>query len=251
MENKFNYHKVLFTLETFKTAEEKISYLYGVKVDLNRIIQCFSRKKFQALKKYAKPNLFAEDGCSELTEFLKEVIGYYNSPLYGDRYISDEILSRHLKEEVKKYNNFIKIIDSEIEYWIAQRDNKNNDNNKKEEDMRELSKSENKILDERIEEGNTSTSMRELIENKKKKIVWQGKPEDLIHFFDQLFGQRLLNVKSYDEIFSIASHYFVNEKGDPVIVEKSASAKMNLNGPKVPAGYERYMKSIDKLKSEK
>ena len=54
MAEKFNYHKVIFTLETIKSPEEKISYLFGVKVDLNRVIQCFSRKKFQALKKYAK-----------------------------------------------------------------------------------------------------------------------------------------------------------------------------------------------------
>lgn len=251
MEKKFNYHKVLFTLETYKTAEEKISYLYKVKVDLNRIIQCFSRKKFQALKKYAKPNIFSEDGCKELTDFLKEVIGYYNSPLYGDRYISDEILSRHIKEEVKKYKNFIKIVDSEINYWIEQRDSKTTTKNKKKEDMIELSKKETAIIDEQLKETDPSTSMRELIEDNKKKIVWKGKPEDLIHFFDQLYGQRLLNVKSYDEIFSIASFYFVNEKGEPLIIEKSASAKMNLNGPKIPAGYERYMKGIEKLKSEK
>ena len=99
-ENKFNYNRVLFTLETLSTPEDKISYLYKVKVDVNRVIQCFSRNKFQSLKKYATKNIFAEDGCDELSEFLTKVISYYNSPLYGDRYISDEILKRHLKEEV-------------------------------------------------------------------------------------------------------------------------------------------------------
>lgn len=121
---KFNYHKVLFTLETFNTYEEKIAYLYKIKIDVNRVIQCFARPKFQALKKYATKNIFAEDGCDELTEFLKKVIGYYNSPLYGDRYISDDILKRHLKEEVIQYKNFLKIIDSEIEFWVEKRDNK-------------------------------------------------------------------------------------------------------------------------------
>ena len=101
-----------------------------------------------------------------------------------------------------------------------------------------------------LEEEMTSTSMRELIENNQKKITWKGSKEDLIHFFDQLFSQRLLSIKSYDEIFSIVAHYFVNEDGDPIIIEKSASAKMNLNGPKIPVGYERYMKSIEKLKND-
>jgi hypothetical protein len=124
-ENKFNYNKVLFTLGTLKKSEEKIAYLYSVKVDVNRVIQCFTKEKFQPLKKYAKKNIFAEDGCDELSVFLQEVIGCYNSPQYGERYISDEILKRHLKEEVVKYKKYLKIIDSELEYWITQRDKVN------------------------------------------------------------------------------------------------------------------------------
>lgn len=249
--SKFNYSRVLFTLSTFKTPEEKISYLYTVKVDVNRVIQCFTRPKFQALKKYAKKNIFAEDGCDELSDFLKEVISYYNSPLYGDRYISDEILKRHLKEEVIKYKNFLKIIDSELEHWISQRDKKeNNKKNKSDGNMEELTKTENELLEKKLSNSESSTSIRELKESKQKKITWKGSKEDLIHFFDQLFSQQLLTVKSYDEIFSIVSHYFVNEEGEPIIVEKSASAKMNLNGPRIPEGYQRYMKSIEKLKTD-
>jgi len=248
-ESQLNQHKVLFTLNTFKTPEDKISYLYKVKVDINRIIQCFSRKKFQALKKYAKNNIFAEDGCNELTDFLKKVISYYNSPANGDRYISDEILNRHIKEEVIKYKNFINVVDSEIEHWILQRDNENNSENKSEKKMENLSTKEHEMLKDNIKETESSTSIRELIETKQKKITWKGSKEDLIYFFDQLFGQQLLTIKSYDEIFSIVAHYFVDENGETIIVEKSASAKMNLNGPKIPEGYQRYMKSVEKLKS--
>lgn len=237
-EEKFNYHKVIFTLETLSTPEEKISYLFSIKVEVNRVIKCFSTQKLQALKKYVVKNIFAEDGCDELTDFLKEVIGYYSSHKYGDRNIRDEILKRHMNEQVIKYKNFLKIINSEIDYWIQQRDNTNTKSeNKSEENMKELNTVE------------SSTSMRELLEEKNQKITWKGSKEDLIHFFDQLFSQQLLNVKGYDEIFSIASHYFVDEKGSPFLIEKSASAKMNLNGPKIPEGYQRYQRSIEKLKN--
>lgn len=250
-DNKFNYHKVLLTVSTYKSPEDKISYLYSIKVDLNRIIQCFTKEKFQALKKYAKKNIFAEDGCDELSVFVKEVIGYYNSPQYGDRYISDDIIKRHLKEEVIKYQNSLKIIDSEIEYWITERDRSiTNFENKSDNNMNELSKAENELLSEQLLEEQNSTSIRELAESKEqKKITWKGSKEELIYFFDQLFSQQLLSVKSYDEIFSIASHYFVDENGETIFVEKSASAKMNLNGPKIPEGYQRYMRSVEKLKS--
>jgi len=195
------------------------------------------------------PITFAADGCDELSTFLKEVIGYYNSPLYGDRYISDEILKRHLKEEVIKYKNFLKIVDSELEHWINQRDSeKSYSENNSDGKMEKLTKTDDEIISKHLSSSESSTSMRELIETK-KKIIWKGSNEDLIHFFDQLFSQQLLNIKSYDEIFAIASHYFIDEEGEPIIVEKSASAKMNLNGPKIPEGYQRYMKSIEKLKS--
>jgi hypothetical protein len=223
-----------------------------VKVDINRIIKCFSGQKFQALKKYAKKNIFAEDGCDELSEFLKEVISYYNSPQYGDRYISDAILKRHIKEEIVKYKNFLKIIDSEIEFCVSQRDKEQNTSeNKKDDKMNETEQKNLTIEENEIKGIDNSTSIRELKESKSNKIVWHGSKEDLIHFFDQLFNQQLLNIKSYDEIFAIASHYFVDADDNPIIVKKSDSAKMNLNGPKIPDGYQRYMKSIERMKSEK
>ncbi|PID56408.1 MAG: hypothetical protein CR986_10275 [Ignavibacteriae bacterium] len=110
----------------------------------------------------------------------------------------------------------------------------------------EQMKKNNLEENEKIE---NTTSIRKLKEKKQKKIIWRGSKQDLIYFFDQLFSQQLLSIKSYDEIFSIASHYFVDTEGKQIFVEKSASAKMNLSGPKIPAGYERYIKSIERLKN--
>ena len=191
-------------------------------------------------------SVFALDGCGELTEFINKIIGYYNSPEYGDRYISDSILQRHLKEEVIKYKKFIKNVDCDIEYWVFQRDQEKNNLNKNGEPKMEELKT-NQAVSEQLDEVENSTSIRELKEQQ-KKITWRGSKEDLIYFFDQLFGQQLLTIKSYDEIFSILSHYFVDENGEAMIVEKSASAKMNLTGPKIPKGYQRYMNSIERMK---
>ena len=250
---KFNYHKILFTLDTFANSEEKISHLYSVKLEVSKIIQCFSESKFQPLRNYARENKFADDGCEELTEFLQKIIGYYNSPLYVTRYISEEILKRHLREEINNYRKFLRLIDAEIEHWTEQRDkqklNKTVETNKREYKMEDGNFNQNEFNEEKMNENVNSTSIREL-KDKQKKIVWKGNKEDLIYFFDQLYGQQLLKIKGYDEIFSILAHYFTNENGEPIIVEKSASAKMNLNGPKLPEGYQRYMKSIEKLKSK-
>jgi hypothetical protein len=141
------------------------------------------------------------------------------------------------------------MIDSELEFWISERDKEKIQTNTRS-DMDNNVNTESKITEEPQETIENSTSIRELRESKQKKIIWKGSKEDLIHFFDQLFNQRLLTIKSYDEIFSIAAHYFVDENGNSIIVEKSQSAKMNLFGPKIPEGYQRYMKSIEKMKTE-
>ncbi|MBK8945653.1 MAG: hypothetical protein IPM32_10350 [Ignavibacteriae bacterium] len=258
---KFNYHKILFTLDTLSTTEEKISFLFGVKLEVNKVIQCFTQTKFQPLRNYIRENKFADDGCEELTEFLKKIVSFYNSPLYSNRFISEEILKRHLREEVINYKKFARLIDSEINYWIERREklSKQNENqfDKREKNMEELKNTHNEIEeenqnqfeDENLSQFENSTSIRELKE-KQKKIVWKGSKEDLIYFFDQLYGLQLLKIKGYDEIFSIVSHYFISENGEPMFVEKSASAKMNLTGPKIPEGYQRYMRSIEKLKTK-
>ena len=252
---KFNYHQILFTLETYLKIEEKLSFLFEVKIEVNKVIQCFVQTKFQPLRNYITKNKFTDDGCDELTEFLQKVAGYYNSPLYSNRFLSDEILKRHLREEVLNYKKFVRLIDAEITYWIEQREKENNKNTLRESTMREqenfqdeIEEQQSKFKDEKPNQMENSTSIRELKE-KQRKIVWKGSKEDLIYFFDQLYGLQLLKVKGYDEIFSIVSHYFISESGEPMFVEKSASSKMNLTGPKIPEGYQRYMRGIEKLKA--
>ncbi|MBI1931377.1 MAG: hypothetical protein HYS24_02425 [Ignavibacteriales bacterium] len=252
---KFNYHQILFTLETYLKIEEKLSFLFEVKIEVNKVIQCFVQTKFQPLRNYITKNKFTDDGCDELTEFLQKVAGFYNSPLYSNRFLSDEILKRHLREEVLNYKKFVRLIDAEITYWIEQREKENNKNTLRESTMREqenfqdeIEEQQSKFKDEKPNQMENSTSIRELKE-KQRKIVWKGSKEDLIYFFDQLYGLQLLKVKGYDEIFSIVSHYFISESGEPMFVEKSASSKMNLTGPKIPEGYQRYMRGIEKLKA--
>lgn len=252
-DSKFNFHKILFTIDSYDLPQEKLSYLYNLKIEINRIIKCFTKRKIQALKNYAKSNIFAEDGCDELTKFLSEKVKYYGSSKFGERIIDDNLLKTHLNEEVLKYKRLSQLIDSEIEYWIKEKDNFKKKENYKllrnsENDMESLNKAlESKSAEDNIVQ-NVSTSIRELKDTQQKKIVWKGSKEDLIYFFDHLFNQNLLAIKSYDEVFSILSHYFVDENNEPMRVEKSAAAKLNLTGPKLPKGYQRYINTIERLK---
>ncbi|MEE9431603.1 MAG: hypothetical protein V3V16_11210 [Melioribacteraceae bacterium] len=114
--------------------------------------------------------------------------------------------------------------------------------------MSNLSDQDQNKLSENIENEDNSTSIRELKNEKDRKITWKGSEGDLIKFLDQLYNQQLLTIKSYDEIFTILSHYFVDEDGKQIRMEKSAAANLNLHGAKMPKGYSRYMSVIDRLK---
>jgi len=116
--------------------------------------------------------------------------------------------------------------------------------------MSNLSEPGQNELAESLTNNESTTSIRKLKNEKDNKITWKGSERDLIKFLDQLYNQHLLTIKSYDEIFTILSHYFVSEDGKPVRIEKSAAAKLNLHGAKLPKGYSRYMSVIDRLKVE-
>jgi len=114
--------------------------------------------------------------------------------------------------------------------------------------MSNLSEQEQNNIASELTNSESSTSIRELKNKKENKIIWKGSEGDLIKFLDQLYNQQLLTIKSYDEIFTILSHYFVDEDGKQIRMEKSAAAKLNLHGAKMPKGYSRYMNVIDRLK---
>ncbi len=263
---ELNYHKIKFTLELINSAEEKISYLYKIKIEINRVIHCFKKKKFLPLRKYALDNIFLEDGCPELNKFMKKLLSSYDSNPNEQRFPNEDILLRHIKKEIKKYERLGEIIDAEIEFFTKRRDQRinisaNKPNIKTESKIvtHNLKPTETKIMEELENKKNVNaerkkveqntTSIRELKE-KQKKIVWQGSQTDLIYFFDQLYDMDFMSIRSYDEIFAIISKFFVDKDGEPFRTDKVAEMKLQQRRNNMPKGYARYMKVIDKLKAK-
>ena len=263
---ELNYHKIKFSLDLLPSPEEKISYLYQIKIEINRVIQCFTKKKLLPLRKYALDNVFLEDGCPELNKFMKELLAFYDSRPNEQRYPNEDILLRHVKKEIKKYERLGEIIDAEIQFFAKRRDqkinisiNQSNIKAEKNKSMKVSHKTETKMMEElenkreikteRQTVAKPHTTIRELKEQQ-KKIVWQGSQTDLIYFFDQLYDMDFMSIKSYDEIFAIISKFFVDKDGQPFRTDKAAELKLQQRKNSLPKGYARYMKVIDKLKSK-
>ncbi len=263
----FNLSKIRFTLDLFKTPEEKISYLYHVKIEINRVIQCFSGRKYLPLRKYSLDNIFIEDNCPELKEFLKKILNYYNSNGGESRFPGESLLLRHVKKEVIEYKKLSRIIDAEIKYLTEKRDvksaekieheiykNLETEKAKNSTNKKIKNKMENVDLNKNVDQekerqivSSSHTSIRKLKEEN-KKIVWQGTQSDLIYFFDQLYDMDFMSIKGYDEIFSIISNFFVDKEGEPFRTDKVAEIKLKQRKNSMPKGYVRYMNAIEKLK---
>ena len=116
----FNINKIKFTMKIYKTNEEKLSYLYSVKKEINRVIYCFERQKSLPLHMYAQTTSLVTDGCPELSEFLQKQIDNYDFDPFKmrdkTRMPPSDRLESAIKKEVLDYLELSKQIDAEIEF---------------------------------------------------------------------------------------------------------------------------------------
>ena len=74
MENiygKYNFTKVKFSLDLLPNPEEKLSHLYKLKLDVNKLILCFENSLSMPLSPFLNNPNIVDIGCDELKEFIQ------------------------------------------------------------------------------------------------------------------------------------------------------------------------------------
>ena len=69
----YNFHQMLFALDTFQGIDEKVEYLENIKSDLNRIATCFEATLTLPLQTFSSQVNYVEEGCDELNDFIKQL----------------------------------------------------------------------------------------------------------------------------------------------------------------------------------
>ena len=110
----FNYHQILFTLDTFKLSSEKLTYLNEISAELNRIIDCFESPKNYPLKMYASKDLNIDENCKELQDFISKQYNFTNLNNHRRIYPGESALKGLLRKELINYKKLSSLVDMEI-----------------------------------------------------------------------------------------------------------------------------------------
>lgn len=169
----YNFHQMLFALDTFKGIGEKIGYLEKIQNELKRIIVCFESEKSLPLEMYASPNYYAEECCSELANFIKHQSGTLSSNPYDKNLPGEGKLRGLVKAELVNYKKLLTIVEDEINS-IQKKNTSSQENTKR----KENTKKEIKFI--LIERYSPQIISKLLNESKGQKIIWNSSIGELI-----------------------------------------------------------------------
>ena len=163
----YNFHQILFALDTFGTVGEKIGYLESIKNDIGRIIECFETRKTLPLKMYASNNMSIEGNCDELKIFIKHQFDIISSNPYDKRYPGEGELRGLLRSELINYQKLYNIVEDEL-----------NSTKKVEVEKKNSSKSKDEFVTlERLSPHNVAKLLNKLNGG---KIIWNSSIGELI-----------------------------------------------------------------------
>ena len=209
----FNYHQILFALDTFSNAEDKLGYLEKIRSELLRIIDCFEIPKSLPLKMYASKNISIEGACSELKNFIRTQFEMITTNPYDKRYPGEGQLRGLVRAELMNYKKIITIVEDEIENICTSLEKI--DVNEK----LQNSKLNNYILPQK----KTPSYVAKIIKEKSGKIIWENSIGELIELMKITIILDLIDELDEDNLISFICDNFVTsdkERFSPIQVEK-------------------------------
>lgn len=215
----FNYHQILFALDTFSLDNEKLGYLEKISDELTRIVKCFEAPKSLPLNMYASTNISIEDNSPELQRFIKKQFDTVTSNPYDRRYPGESELKSLLKSETLKYNKLLMIVNKDIEEIIKKIGKQNYISN-------EPTIENNFILPQK----STPNFISYLLINNTGMIIWDKSIGELIDLIKVIIVLELYPDFDEGEIINLICKRFVNYKKElfsPTQVEKTYNMLQN------------------------
>lgn len=196
----YNFHQILFALDTFREVDEKIGYLEKIKHELSRIISCFESPKTLPLKMYASKNINVEGACDELKDFIKHQFDIISSNPYDKRYPGEGELRGLVRSELINYQKVHTIIVDEIATLQKENPIKIKP---------EIVKKETKFI--KLEKFSPHFISKLLNELTGQKIIWNSSIGELIDLVKIMIILELVNDLEEDNLPKFIAKNFVNE----------------------------------------
>jgi hypothetical protein len=196
----FNYHQILFALETFINDAEKLGYLEKIASELNRIITCFESPQALPLKMYASNNINLVSGCNELKELIKQQFDLVTTNPYDKRYPGEGQLRGIVRLELTNYKKLLTAVEDEI-------------NNIGLETKKIYIKQNNKeVCNYVVPEKLTPNYISGILKTENVKIIWNNSLGELIDLVKVISVLEQNNETEERDIITYICDNFVNSK---------------------------------------
>ena len=194
----FNYHQILFALDTFNLEEDKIGYLEKIVTELSRIVECFEAPKALPLKMYASKNISIESSCNELRDFINKQFEIITTNPYDKRYPGEGQLRGLVRAELMNYKKIQSIVTGEINDIIEK--------NRAEAEVRMKEKSF--IQPKKT----TPNHISKLLKTEYGKIIWDSSIGELIDLIKVIIILEINPGLTEQKIAKLISERFVNSE---------------------------------------
>jgi hypothetical protein len=198
----FNYHQILFAIDSFNNFEDKLGYLDKIEKELKRIIACFDTPRSLPLKMYASKNISIGNNCEELKEFIKSQFEIATSNPYDTRYPGEGALRGLVRNELMNYSKLLSIIQDEKSGII---------NNYSGKGSNEISKTDKYI---NLVKKSPHYVAKTLSSNTGKKIIWNDSIGELIDLMKIIVILELIPELHESNLSRFISKNFVDIKKD-------------------------------------
>ena len=209
----FNYHQILFALDSFYNLDDKIGYLEKIHSELVRIITCFEMPKSLPLKMYASKTMQINGSCQELKDFIKAQFDLATSNPYDSRYPGEAQLRSLVRVELVNYKKMHSVVEDELKSILTMQ-------NKLATEKKKAMGKENNFI---IPQKNTPKDIAEILETKAGKVVWKNSVGELIELIKVIIILDLIHNLDDDDIIPFICSNFVDsnyEKFSPFQIEK-------------------------------
>lgn len=114
--SQLNYNEFYFNLQNIISDEEKLVYLYKLKIELRRMINSFEEAIQLPLRMFLEEYFALKDEYRAIHIYLKRIIERQSLNPRDKRYPSEDYLRQEIKKELVELNKLENLVDSEIEF---------------------------------------------------------------------------------------------------------------------------------------
>lgn len=114
--SQLNYNEFYFHLQNVISDEDKLKYLYKLKIELRKMINSFEDAIQLPLKMFLEEYFFQKDEYKSVHLFLKKIVERQSLNPRDKRYPSEDYLRGEIKKELAELNKLENLVDSEIEF---------------------------------------------------------------------------------------------------------------------------------------